>query len=63
MDDLEWIFDNLQKLEGVPLTEHNVSIIFMALIKLKELYHTLEKEGNDGEGEGKTENRTPADPG
>ena len=61
MDDLEWIFDNLQKLEGVPLTENNVSIIFMALIKLKELYHKLEKEGNDGEES--SENRTPADPG
>lgn len=61
LENLAWIFENIQKLEGVPVTEHNISILFLTLVKLKEIHHTLEKEDTDGEAE--TENRQAPDPG
>jgi hypothetical protein len=41
---LAWIFDNIQKLEGVPLTEHNVDIIKFSLHYLREVYAELEEK-------------------
>lgn len=61
LENIVWIFDNLQRLQGVPVNENNVNILFLSLVKLKEVYKTLQKEGEDGDAE--TENRQAPDPG
>lgn len=61
IENIVWIFDNLQRLQGVPVNENNVNILFLSLVKLKEVYQTLQKEGEDGDAE--TENRQAPDPG
>ena len=44
---LEWCYDKIQLLNGVPVTEHNLSILTGIMVNLKEMYKELERQEND----------------
>lgn len=44
---LEWCYDKIQLLNGVPVTEHNLSILTGIMMNLKEMYKELERQEND----------------
>lgn len=46
IEKIEWIFDNLQRLQGVPVNETNVAILFGTHIRLRDVYNEL-KGGAD----------------
>lgn len=48
LENIAWVFENIQKLEGVPATETNISIMFLALMKLKDAYNELKGCDSDG---------------
>lgn len=44
---IEWCYDKIQLLNGVPVTEHNLSILTGIMMNLKEMYKELERQEND----------------
>lgn len=43
---LSWIYENLQRLQGVPVIENNIGILATSLLYLKQLYDEADQKEN-----------------
>lgn len=54
LEKLEWVFDNLQRLQGIPVNENNVAILFGTHIRLRDVYNELKGGADDAEESART---------